>query len=540
MTLNGQNVEKRLLAHNFFPRVAKRGDEFPPCFVSTDFTPKLASALVRRKKRSDGYGAISLRSARHDLAPRNLEIIHPRAFADIARLLKTHWEEWKDVISNESSAIRVSDHADGRVFSMVTTNEIDDLFFPGGRFLAKVDITNFYGSIYTHSIPWSIHGLSQAKANQGDKSDWANELDLVLRHSRRKETIGLPAGPGTSGIASEILLRRVDHSLRNRGFRFLRYIDDYYYVGTSLDDAENFISKLNDELAVLKLSINPRKTSIKELPAPMKVSWMRELRASLRGRANSGRLSDTIDHALDALEQQEDGALRFALVSIEAKIGKTNMDDRQVEVIVDRLLSIGYLRPVVVGTACRLLNGLGAKAVKSRKEVLNRMLCEHARIRRTDATTWILYTMLAHRVAVGNDAVKAVMDSKDCLALVLLSASRKYTKGVLEFLVNLESEDPPDYRRDEYWLLYYQLALKSCRPKMTPQTYYHEFEPLLDAKVSFVDLAAKNPYLPVHGTNARSSHGNRRFGRGQGISGYSTRQSKGGYANGGSETYGDS
>lgn len=39
------------------------------------------------------------------------------------------------------------------------------------------DITDCYPSIYTHTIPWSIHGKEWAKVNRNDKSALGNKLD---------------------------------------------------------------------------------------------------------------------------------------------------------------------------------------------------------------------------------------------------------------------------------------------------------------------------------------------------------------------------
>ena len=37
------------------------------------------------------------------------------------------------------------------------------------NWIGVTDITNCYGSIYTHSISWAIHGMSTAKTNKNKK-----------------------------------------------------------------------------------------------------------------------------------------------------------------------------------------------------------------------------------------------------------------------------------------------------------------------------------------------------------------------------------
>lgn len=499
MALSARKVENRLLAHHLFPRIAKRGDEFPPCFVSTSFTSNIASKLLALSAdRPDGYGVITLRSTRYDLAPRNMEVLHPRAFAKLVRQLRVTWDDWKHIETNLSSALRLAEHADGRIFSMVEQGSAEDLVVPGSRFRARADVTNFYGSIYTHAIPWAVHGVETAKARQEDGADWANRLDIELRQARRKETTGISIGPGTSAIVGEIMLGSVDERLRHRGHDFRRFIDDYFFVGSSRDEAEAFVRDLRDALAVLKLTVHPGKTKITELPIPVRPRWMRELRIALREGNTAGKLLDLIDQAIESQEgADEDGALRFALVTIENALALDSVEDAVRIEVADRLLTIGFLRPIAMGTVCRILMQVGSGAVSERAKALNQILREHISNRRTDAATWIIYLLLVNQVEVDGVSVEEIVRSGDCLPIALLTCATKYLPTVKGFVTSFEKRQPPAYMRDEYWLVYYQLALANLKSKNVPADYYAEFQPLLDASVSFIDLGAENPYRPI-------------------------------------------
>lgn len=91
------------------------------------------------------------------------------------------------------------------------------------------------------------------------------------------------------------------------------------------------------------------------------------------------------------------------------------------------------------------------------------------------------------------------------MSMALLTATDRYTSYVVDFLENFESRQPPDYIRDEYWLLYYQLALKGQKIAAVPEEYYDDFQPLLDAEVSFIDPTAENPYQPFHSVGPEDS-----------------------------------
>ncbi|MCJ1671718.1 RNA-directed DNA polymerase [Rathayibacter sp. VKM Ac-2929] len=490
MPLTPAKVEKALLQFNYFPRIAKRADEFPPCFSSEDFTSELASKLINIPiARKDGFGVISARSTRFDLAPRSLEIPHPRAYANLVRNLKSSWPEWEEVVENEVSAITVRLHEDGRIFSMEALADRSSLLSPGDRFEAHVDISNFYGSIYTHSLPWAIHGVDAAKKIRENAGEWSNQLDKRLRESRRRETTGISAGPGTSSIIGEILLTRVDTRLTAQGFNYLRFIDDYYFYAKSRETAEQFVEALRAELLNLKLSIHPGKTTIKELPVAATPQWMRRLRLMGRELSTQTRVLDLLAEAVAvANEDSENGVLRFALVQIEHALLKDNLLDSEKMVVLNRLLHLGYLRPVAVGIACRILLVFGSEKTAEFADALNLIAQAHSRTLRTDAVTWILYTLLAAQQIPSAKTLDAIVSSADCLALALLAKHEKTRGHAMQFLDNFEASEPSDYRRDEYWLLYHELSLKTTLRSNVPLNYYSELKPLRDAGVSFVSI----------------------------------------------------
>ena len=77
--------------------------------------------------------------------------------------------------------------------------------------LVKTDISRFYPSIYTHSIPWAAYGKERVKAGLDFyKGSFADRLDLLVRSCNRNQTIRLPIGPETSRIIAEIISSRID------------------------------------------------------------------------------------------------------------------------------------------------------------------------------------------------------------------------------------------------------------------------------------------------------------------------------------------
>ena len=159
-----------------------------------------------------------------------------------------------------------------------TTKHLDRAI--GKRYLARADIAVFFPSVYTHAIPWAIHTKEVAKEHKRDNSYYGNVLDERSRNMQRGETLGIPIGPATSNILSELLLHPVDAALRDK-YTFMRFIDDYRCYCGSRNEADAFIVALEDQLAEYGLQLNSSKTSIIPLPATTSDPWVIQLRTQL-------------------------------------------------------------------------------------------------------------------------------------------------------------------------------------------------------------------------------------------------------------------
>src|SRR5699024_10052145 len=293
--------------------------------------------------------------------------------------------------------------------------------------------------IYTHAIPWAVYGIEEAKSKINVKNDWANKLDEAARIARRKETTGVSVGPGTSAIIGEIMMGSVDHTLRDLGYGFQRYIDDYYYPCNTRERAETFVHDVRDALLQLKLAIHPIKTHIVALPVPKYPRWMRDLRTLSRaGKNTPGKLFDLLDHVIDSHRVvDEDASLRYALSSIEAFLSDEATDSSVALPMIDRLLEVGYLKPIAINTACRLLDRQESKEIHARKDWLEKILVEHVGSRRSDTSTWILYIALKNDIQLGEAAIDAIFNSGDSLSISLLASSSRYITNSLKYLEEL-------------------------------------------------------------------------------------------------------
>ena len=502
--LTEKELQEGLLGYNFFPRVAKYQDEFPPCFVSTclcedDF--KAYKALVNagdrlnHERQKSGFGVIHANSIRSDYSPRLTEIPHPLAYCNLCKKLIDHYDEWTEIQNNPKSAIRVGkdNKGDKRVFIMRPRAKLEVPV--NARYLVKTDIAKFYDSIYTHAIAWAIMGIKEAKQNRG-MGEGANEIDAALRRTRRNETNGISIGPGSSSICGEIMLKAVDDSSTMQKYQYLHFIDDFHFYAVSEDEAERFILDLTEVLARYKLTINQRKTQVIPLPEVQTVDWLRTISAASSIGLNWKTISNFLDLALQIQKQYpESSALRTALITIEGQWD--SLDNSAKKTTVHRLFNIAFFYPAAVKSLCRIL--LNNSAVKNNDDVtanldkLCDLIIQHSKLDHSDAVTWLLYTILHEGQAVSEDAVDAIIESKDSLALALLTETRshKVRSKLVAFIASFEDLNPEPYERDEYWLLYYELFSKGGVPlkDLNKQVgkYEEEFHSLIKMGCKFID-----------------------------------------------------
>lgn len=156
--------------------------------------------------------------------------------------------------------------------------------------ICQTDITNFYGSIYTHTLEWAFSGYSNSKNGKynnscvGIRGILASEskvsltsvathdsvgviIDKMLMGMSFGETNGIPQGSVLMDFVAEILLSYADEILYEeikqesiQDYYIIRYRDDYRVFVNSKRDGEVILKKLAEIMLFLHLKLNPSKT----------------------------------------------------------------------------------------------------------------------------------------------------------------------------------------------------------------------------------------------------------------------------------------
>ncbi len=149
----------------------------------------------------------------------------------------------------------------------------------GARYLLKTDIARYYPSIYTHSVPWALHGKTAARSDNNFNL-LGNRIDLWLRETQDKQTGGIPIGPDTSFLVGEVIGTALDLQLGSKikELRGTRHVDDYFLYFSTISDAEIGLATLHEVARDFELEINDPKTEIIQLPERLEPPWKSDLR----------------------------------------------------------------------------------------------------------------------------------------------------------------------------------------------------------------------------------------------------------------------
>lgn len=309
-------------------------EELPPPFVTHSFA-RVRKSLLQDWKGEATYATFRSRPEqftipRYGAARRRVTIPNPINFYRLAASIADGWIEIRDHISKSKvTEFRPILDAEGprsifrMDFAIIDRRTAEILSDYDHAF--KTDITRFYHSIYTHSIAWALYGKSWVKANRNSakfKSSIGNILDTELRKGQEDQSIGIPIGPDTSRILSEVVAVGLENELAgqlsNVDRRAVRYVDDIL-IGFDEDESEDQVAAaLEAAMSHYELDINISKTRILGKRGREHIDWVQELQAcKVRNESDDAQRSDLERFFTLALlyaeENEKDAVLKWAL-----------------------------------------------------------------------------------------------------------------------------------------------------------------------------------------------------------------------------------
>ncbi|HEY2364690.1 MAG TPA: RNA-directed DNA polymerase [Candidatus Angelobacter sp.] len=284
--------------------------------------PKATNILNRVKDAAFPRGRCVTQSVpKRKHSRRTLSIPNPLHQSVLADEIATNWHDLESFCAKSPISLSAPIKGTDRALQAKHDLSKQPLFrvqqSVGARYLLTTDIARYYPSIYTHSIPWALHGKTQARSDKKYKLT-GNRLDLWLRETQDKQTGGIPIGSDSSFLIGEILGTALDMELQSKlpSLRGARSIDDYYLYFATQSDAERGLAAFHEVARQFELEINDSKTEIIQLPERLEPPWKSDLRRLIireSGQAQATDLLTLFDNAFQHAQKfPSDSVLTYA------------------------------------------------------------------------------------------------------------------------------------------------------------------------------------------------------------------------------------
>ena len=483
-------THESILSNGYFPR------ELPPAFTTVSYGSFIKQNLSNLPSGFDNSD-LNSKNAVHNLARRGtlrrkLGIPNPINYYQLASFVCQHWTELFSYASRSSiSLTRPLDPAPIRAIA----DNINKTFSERAanrarvrstsRYILQSDISRFYSSIYTHSIPWAIHGKSVAKTDRSNAL-FGNSLDRLVRNAQDRQTLGIPISPDTSLLIAEILLSAIDVDLANHritnGFRIM---DDYEFGFKTRAEAEVALGILQESLNKYELALNSSKTQILELPLPIEDIGIPELRAlHLSDAGKSGpktQLYDIIYHFDRAFELFKENPEGTFLKYVISKFRRVTIHSENWSYFEEMLLQSAITEPgILSGVLDQLLRhkALGhALTIDRIGDGFNEIIKQHGPLGHGSEVAWAIWGLLALQIPLEEKSATTAASMNDSIiAILTLDADKKGLVPSGANYSNYESFMTMENLYGEQWLLAYEANVKSWLPSVGTADHVNDDE----------------------------------------------------------------
>jgi RNA-directed DNA polymerase len=250
------------------------------------------------------------------------------------------------------------------------------------EYVLHTDITDCYGSIYTHTIPWALHTKATAKASRQENGLIGNVIDAHLRSMAFGQTNGIPQGSALMDFIAEMVLGYADLELSTKiqanqieDYQIVRYRDDYR-IFTNNPQTADLITKLLTEILIeLGMRLNAQKTIvsnnvIRDSIKPDKIFWLE----SKRGTRNIQEHLLLI-HGLSE-NHPNSGSLTKALNKYFDRIKRITETKQNIKVLVSILVDIMFKNPRTYPISAAILSKFLSllPEIEEKQEIVNKIL----------------------------------------------------------------------------------------------------------------------------------------------------------------------
>lgn len=270
-------IFKNFLSRGYFPK------ELPPSFFSERFAAYATSvpgrALLRAYAPADNFTECVTNLALPGLNHRQLRIPHPYSFSKLAGLTAKNFRRLLTKAGSSPFSKSRPVYQERQRRALRTLVKPSNLARErataraSATFLLKIDVSQFYPSLYTHAVGWAVDPKLRERRHWRNPSLLGKQLDQCLMDLQGKVSQGIPIGNDVSFLLAETVLAQVDKAIGFDRSRAYRWFDDYEFACDSRQEAEETLAKMQRHLDAFRLRINPKKCQILELPLMASDDW---------------------------------------------------------------------------------------------------------------------------------------------------------------------------------------------------------------------------------------------------------------------------
>jgi len=512
-----------LLARGYFPK------ELPPPFTSADFARNMANVIPHWSAHEGSLSAQQRRNyppisryTRFDMARkghsrRMLGIPNPVNQYYLTSAIADHQDEFEAIsarsrISLTSAQVSQSGNRAVTMPKLALLSEKRIQGYATARAILQTDVLSFYHAIYTHSIPWALHGKRVAKRNRSttDPAVYGNQIDALLRSCQDGQTIGIPVGPDTSRIISELILCAIEEQIGANHFAKLtagyRYMDDFFLCFASHVDAEAFLAALREAVLDFDLQLNASKTHITDALSFNEESWpgdiaLLRLGSSFSSNDQRRELIRFFTEVIRLSKSWPDESIASFAVR---KTSRSLIDRDNWDIYEPFLLRIARENSNCLDSVVKILctyAAAGYRLGERLKDFAEGMIEEHAPYNHHYEVIWTLWLCRSLSIRLGQRATQLVAKVENglCACLVLMLRSRGLLTGrgaISDWTGTATAED----LLGEHWMLFYEAGIRKSWKVPGAETAVDadpHFRVLRDQRISFFDTAASNVALEL-------------------------------------------
>lgn len=494
---------KKLLQYEYFP------DELPECFSSKG----LADNYSNLKGQADSICVPSspflFSIYKGNNSRRRMAIPNPLNYMRIVNCICDNYEQLKNIFKESQFSLTKpsseQSNTQKRAYNRISNTPIEtrhanERMFSNNSVCIKMDISNFFDSIYTHSISWAIHTKEVAKTNRTVKSLLGNKVDSALQNLNDKQTHGILVGNAVSRLVAEIILCEIDSKIAKEfpNINVCRFVDDYSIYISDEQSPTAIISFVRNQLLEYDLVLNESKTQIIYAPFILERSGIDEIKSISTEDSYTyyNRMMILYDKYKDL------SLLKYGFSVINILI---NQNDFHImfPLLVHSWVTFPSLAYKILPILYKFKEKLTATEKKELRKALIKIIVCGIKLRQELETTWSLWAMTLFGLKLNEKIIRYVCDSNNDLAIIISlcytkEGGYKYYKDVVDKLIvriNDESHETTAMSREiifsSHWLLIYELIRKGIVPSSTFSCVKGNrfFKKLLDYDVDFYDLS---------------------------------------------------